>query len=585
MSEKIPCPTCERPMKPRHTKGTDFMPRHSNPQGERCSGTGSVVNAKPRCEDCGETSCYKLSDPAPTVEPMETRCDDDACPCGGDNVPLHELHAIGYTGVTEDNHSQADPSKGPWFGAMYDGFCSVSLCKIAEGDRIRADGQGGYECEDCGDTDLWDTPETQAWDNPGQPAPANAFPGSAHPYAAIPDPPVRNVVELRLPAGPGPMPVPDEFEDPTAPADVPDVLNVSGQPKARYQWRGSQNMGYLIKDPTTGDFRRYKNQNPMGWTRATTFNKAASSTTSLTAWKLRNVIIGAARRPDALLRAHGLTHKDARQLDQIAADLEEVAGAKVGSDIGTFLHEFTEHMDAGLKTWRDAPPQYQAQLALYAKTLADAGFEAVPGLIERTTCITEFGGVVGTFDRVLYHRPSGTYAIGDLKTGKTMDYARLETECQEWIYAHGVNQNGVYDWNTDRWTTDWSVPGAYGVVPPVSEEWGLIIHMPVQGDDAGKVFLERADLQRGARYAETCAENRGWSRPKRELWSWEPPAPQTPEPQLNETSDDVWRALFRNATTSDSATALWKRAKETGVHGVFLNELIGLARESIRSHS
>lgn len=524
----------------------------------------------------GVTKFPAVSDPAPTVEPM----DDTHCKQGG---------CKGCCGCSSEctDTPCGQPFKGPWFGAMYDGRCSVSECRIDEGDRIRADGQGGYECEDCGEFEdrTGDKVRVSLGIDPSAPEGGEAVAViSAHPYVTIPDPPVPNVVELRLPAVPGPMPVPDDFEDPTAPADVPDVLNVSGQPKARYQWRGSQNMGYLVKDPTTGDFRRYKNQNPMGWTRATTFNKAASSTTSLTAWKLRNVIIGAARRPDALLRAHGLTHKDARQLDQIAADLEEVAGAKVGSDIGTFLHEFTEHMDAGLKTWRDAPPQYQAQLALYAKTLADAGFEPVPGLIERTTCITEFGGVVGTFDRVLYHRPSGTYAIGDLKTGKTMDYARLETECQEWIYAHGVNQNGVYDWNTDTWDEPHTMADINERLV-VSEEWGLIIHMPVQGDDAGRVFLERADLQRGARYAETCAENRGWSRPKRQLWSWEPAAPAAPEPQLNETPDDIWRGLFRAVRSGEEATALWKRAKETGVQGVFLNELIELARGAIRSHS
>ena len=41
------------------------------------------------------------------------------------------------------------PEKGPWFGAMYDGWCSGCEDAIHEGDQIRADGQGGYECEDC----------------------------------------------------------------------------------------------------------------------------------------------------------------------------------------------------------------------------------------------------------------------------------------------------------------------------------------------------------------------------------------------------------------------------------------------------
>lgn len=370
---------------------------------------------------------------------------------------------------------------------------------------------------------------------------------------------------------------PDAFMDPAVPEETP-AVNVSGQPDPRYEWWGEQNRGYLVKLPETGDFRRYKNGRPKGITRATTFNKAASDTTSLTDWKLRNVIIGASKRPDLLLQAHDLTHKDSAKLNKLAAELEAVAGAKVGADIGTFLHEFCEHIDAGLKTWKDAPQQYQAQLRLYSETLAEAGFETVPGMIERTTYIAEFGGVVGRFDRILFHRPSGTYVIADLKTGRTMDYARLENECQEWIYAHGVNEHGVYDWNTDTWQP----PRSYGdsvetgpwEVPEVSETVGLIIHMPVQGDDAGQVILEKTDLQRGKRYAATCAENRGWVKPKRELWSWEPEA--APEPRN-------WHSEFRKVTSREGANALYKQAKAEGVPVPVLKDLLDIGRGALAS--
>lgn len=564
----------------------------------------------------GVTKFPAVSDPAPTVEPMDdTHCKQGGCkgccgcssectdtPCG---QPFKGPYRSTPCEIQECYCNDGDnPEKGSWFGAMYDGSCSVSECQIYEGDRIRADGQGGYECEDCGDSEPLAAVTmtrsqalvTLASEGPDADMASLAFEReqeeatrvlSAHPYAAVPeDPPVRNVVELRLPSGRLAIAVGDDFEDPTAPADVPDVLNVSGQPKARYQWRGSQNMGYLIKDPTTGDFRRYKNQNPMGWTRATTFNKAASDSKAINDWGKRNIVIGAARRRDVLLRAHGLTHEsDRAALEGIVAELEEAAGAKVGSDLGTYLHSFTELMDAGLKTWRDAPEEFHRSLALYSQALADAGLEPVPGLIERTTCITEFGGVVGTFDRIFYHRPSGEYLIGDLKTGKTMEYAMDETNTQMWIYAHGVNQNGVYDWNTDTWTTADAPWGDNAVLRRirVSEERGVIIHMPVQGEQEGTVSLVHADLQAGAKHAELCHAIR--SRTKSKVRAFEPPAPPAPEPQLNSTEDDVWRGLFRAVRSGEEATALWRRAKEDGVQGVFLNELIGLAREAIRSHS
>lgn len=499
-----------------------------------------------------------------------------------------------------------DTNKGPWFGAMYDGRCSVSECRIYEGDRIRADGQGGYECEDCGEDPL---PIVVLAEDPSQQVPERGpLAGPAY------------VDELRIPAAPGPMPTPDEFMgsgvgssvtvatgafdpeefmgprqvtypgmepsviptkmptpeefmDPSSVDDPADKLNVSGQPSARYEWYGSQNRGYLVKEPDTGDFRRYKNGKPKGVTRATTFNKAASDSKAINDWGKRNIVIGASRRRDILLRAHGLTHENnRRELESIVAELEEAAGAKVGSDLGTYLHEFTEQMDAGLKTPDQAPEEFQGSLRRYEQALLDAGLEPVPGLIERTTMIIEYGGVVGTFDRIFYHRPSGTYIVGDLKTGKTMEYAMNETETQMWVYAHGVNQNGVYDWNTDTWERAWpdmsdKGPDEYSPIK-VREDLGVIIHMPVQGPLAGQVVLDHADLEAGARHAELCHRNR--TAPKSKVRPFEPPLPARPL---------TWEERFALVTSGEHATQLWREAKAAGITGMRLNELVSIARQ------
>lgn len=540
--------------------------------------------------------CAPVSDPAPTVEASDA-----------EESSMNDTDAAKLDDAFGTDYDISMSKMGPWFEAKYEGPCGDCGTLIEYGDMIRASGEGDYLCTDCGDEQgVSDTPDTDAWDRPDLPAPAGAFaPFSVNDDAApgfVAGPPApaevshwqqqaRDAAKRHLEAtaeeftDPAPAPTtrankgvplyvtPDAFMDPAAPEETP-AVNVSGQPDPRYEWWGEQNRGYLVKLPETGDFRRYKNGRPKGITRATTFNKAASDTTSLTDWKLRNVIVGASRRPDLLLRAHGLdVQQDSKVLNKLAAELEAVAGAKVGADIGTFLHEFCEHIDAGLKTWRDAPEVYQAQLKLYSETLAEAGFEPVPGMIERTTYIAEFGGVVGRFDRILFHRPSGMYVIADLKTGRTMDYARLENECQEWIYAHGVNEHGVYDWNTDTWcpprsygdsveTGPWQVPFL------VSETVGLIIHMPVQGDDAGQVILERTDLQRGKRYAATCAENRGWVKPKRELWSWEPEtaAEEVPQPPRERN----WHAEFKAVTSREQANALYKELRATGANEEYL---------------
>ena len=40
---------------------------------------------------------------------------------------------------------------GPWFPARFDGDCDSCGGPIDQGDTIRADGEGGFVCEPCGE--------------------------------------------------------------------------------------------------------------------------------------------------------------------------------------------------------------------------------------------------------------------------------------------------------------------------------------------------------------------------------------------------------------------------------------------------
>jgi hypothetical protein len=458
--------------------------------------------------------------------------------------------------------------KGPWFGAMYDGRCSVNECTIAEGDSIRADGKGGYECRDCGDFD------------DGMDRHVRASLGIDMPVAAMYSEPTEEAVtgvpitpDEFLSAGDAPPPqgvltmTADQFLDPADTQAVEPVMGVNGQPK---RVRRDHMKRYAVVLPGETELETYKSSGkPVGRTRATTFNKAATDKKNINDWGKRNVVIGASRRRDLLLKAQGLTHENDRdRLNAIVVELEEAAGAKVGSDLGTYLHEFTEYIDAGLKTWQDAPPEFRESLRRYTQVLADAGLEPITSLIERTTIIREFGWVCGTFDRIFFHRPSGQYVIGDLKTGKTMDYGRNEIECQLWTYAHGVNQNGIYDWNTDTWERPMARAGNDTNVF-VSETVGVVIHMPVQGPKEGTVELLWADLEAGARHAALCDAVR--SQPKGKMRPWgNGPAPLAPP---------SWEDRFRAVTSGEEASALWVEAKaDKSVDGLRLQDLILIAR-------
>lgn len=484
----------------------------------------------------------------------------------------------------------AEPTPGPWFDASYPGSCSRCFDRIEEGDHIRADGEGGYECEDCGENDA---PETDAWERSDLPAPANT-------YAPVPD-------AFTGPAEPVPatLPTPDQFMDPAEPEVE---LNVSGQPPARRDYLKR----YIVIDPDLGDFRRTKKERkPFGITRATTFNKHAQNTIALNGWSKRNVVMGASLRPDILRRAHGLHHDKSKEeretLDRIVDELETAAGAKVAADEGTFLHGFCDQVDAGLKTWQDAPKAYQQDIKRYVEALEAKGLEPVPGLIERTTFIREYGGVAGTFDRIFYHRPSGQYIVGDLKTGKTMKYALDETECQIWTYAHGVNQTGIYDWNTDTWERAWPDmtdrdPDEYSPIT-VSETVGVIVHMPVQGPEAGEVYLRFADLERGRAYAELNNAVKSYEKSKVRPFEMPSAAAQGepwhdagggvevrhsvvegPAPAPRFKRDRVtgpWLDKFSTVASREDANRLYREAKAAGLSEAVLRLCVDLGKETL----
>ena len=517
---------------------------------------GCTCAKRPRKHHDRGCLCYVLalraSDPAPTVDTMDDDVQDLRDP-------------VSPTQQESDEEAYQD-TKGPWFGAMYAGTCDSCFDPIQEGDSIRADGQGGYECRDCESIEFTAVHAPvggprlqQVLEHTGVTAEQFMDPAPVEPLRAHPLGHLTGSV------------TPEQFMDPSPVGDAEPVMSVSGQPKKVLRDHLDR---YCVVLPGETELEVFKSSgNPVGRTRTTTFVKAAQDSKAINDWGKRNVVIGAARRRDLILQAHDLTHeRDRDKLNGLVKELEAAAGAKVGSDLGSYLHEFTEYMDAGLKTWEDAPEEFQGSLALYAQALHDAGLEPIRALIERTTIIREYGWVCGTFDRIFYHRPSGRYIIGDLKTGKTMAYGKNEVECQLWTYAHGVNQNGIYDWNTRTWgPPEWPDALDLPMVMRVSEKVGVVIHMPVQGPKEGTVELLWADLESGAAHAEVCGQVR--ARPGGRMKPWgDGPAALRPL---------TWHEQFAAVRTGEDANRLWRLAKADGVAGLELQELVGIARQAI----
>jgi hypothetical protein len=525
---------------------------------------------------------------------------------------------------------------GPWVTATYDGRCDGNCGgPITSGEEIRADGQGGWLCESCGE-DAADEPECQHKggyvymdDNKGhsgdfclqcgEPAPENgpyrmSSPDeidaamtarallSARVGLSLPPEIVTAAVQpqdieraamtaralLSVPsvdgdpyldeptAGAPPAPDPHEREATSA------IAAVQSQAMS---WAAPAPVGPESLPPVSGQPEPKRDR----WgrylilgaphTRATTFAKLGANTKAIEQWGKRNVIRGLTLRSDLLMLANGLEVKrDREQLNSIAAQAEEAAGHKIAANIGTAYHAFSERLDAGLITLADVPEAYRPRVAQYAETVTQYGLTTRPEWIERTTGIRadQVGAplpVAGTLDRI-FQLPSGDLVIGDLKTGSDLSYGEMEIEVQLAVYAHGVNTHGLFDWNTDAWQP---APGH------VRTDIAIVIHLPADGIGC---TLYVADIERGWRDAQRLGPLQASLKEKKRFRSLlpsdlQPAQVAPPAPVLSgqvEQREEWVKAvrLFSDAATRNELATLYQYAMDSGKYSA--DELSRLAQ-------
>lgn len=240
---------------------------------------------------------------------------------------------------------------------------------------------------------------------------------------------------------------------------------------------------YLLPHPETG-----KEQ---GWTRATTWAKTISDTFKLHQWQERMVAKGLVLRPD-LYALVGATD-DKNELNRICEDAKQAAGSKVGANLGTAVHNYTEQLDSGVE-FRNigVPSTVASDVVAYGEMMTAYGLLPVRDMIERVVLNTKLG-VAGRLDRVLtntkpvgiWERP-GALFIGDVKTAANVGYSWLEVAIQLAIYA-----NSDYFWNIETKT--------YEPVPAIDLKEAIVMHVPVQ---QGEATPYRIDIEAGWKYAE-----------------------------------------------------------------------------------
>lgn len=216
---------------------------------------------------------------------------------------------------------------------------------------------------------------------------------------------------------------------------------------------------YVVPHPITGK----PNEK---FTRVTTGSHVLDNQTGLDVWKMSNVVLGLKQEPD-LLDTIDLFDEPSmvkRRVRHVAERASELAGSKEAAELGTAIHAWTEAVESGTHTIDQIPPQFRPYIHAYLRTLQEWGMRTVPGMIERVV-FNATTGWVGTFDRI-YELADGTYAIGDVKTSKSLSYSLLGFSAQIADYATATH---MLDFDGKTW----------GPMPEgIRQDFGVIMHLP-----------------------------------------------------------------------------------------------------------
>ncbi|QAY15689.1 exonuclease [Streptomyces phage Bowden] len=232
---------------------------------------------------------------------------------------------------------------------------------------------------------------------------------------------------------------------------------------------------------------------PKGHTRTTTFIDCIEDKSNLIDWKARNVLVGMTRRPDLADKARELDPEDPadkKRLNALVEQAEDAAGANEKSRKGTYLHDLSEYVDRGDPLPKTISGADLNDMAAYMmatsvlKVIAIEQFVVVPEL-----------GVGGTFDRLAFYegpgpdgKPIAGNFITDTKTGN-IQYGKLKMASQLAVYSRGKlydhtlfpvdasDKKALAEWKKTQFTAEQAAP-AYSPLPPVNQDWGIIVHLP-----------------------------------------------------------------------------------------------------------
>ena len=242
------------------------------------------------------------------------------------------------------------------------------------------------------------------------------------------------------------------------------------------------------------DGKNQRHSRPSGW------GKELDDENALVNWKLNRAIEGVARDPALQARAVAAKPDDRSVWKELREASINAGRGDQGADIGTAIHAMSERWEDPDDDFHPGDP-FETHLQAYTAEMERLGLTS--SMIECKLVNMEYR-CSGTADRIYRltrplitphgdYLPEGTLVIGDLKTGKTLDFSAPGYAVQTALYAGSK----LYDPESDEFLP----------TPGINQEWGILVHLPA---DRVECQFQWVDLEVGRWGAYLTQQVRLW---------------------------------------------------------------------------
>lgn len=236
------------------------------------------------------------------------------------------------------------------------------------------------------------------------------------------------------------------------------------------------------------------------YSRPSGYGKNLDDENALVNWRIWKAMEGVAASKSLAAQVSATPDEDKVAKKELREKALDKGTANEAADMGTALHAMTARIEDAQDMW-DPPEQYQADLDAYMEALDEYGL--VSEMVE-VHMVNDAFRAAGTADRIYrLTKPlvapdgslveAGELVLGDLKTGRSLDFSAPGYCIQVAIYATGE----LYDIHLEK-----RLP-----TPPINLNWALLVHLPV-----GKAHCEIVwcSIELGIQGAELSRQIKQW---------------------------------------------------------------------------